>query len=370
MQALIFRKISKNSSDQLLWNLDGQTNKQLDKELNKAGNVIVTQRSYYSHLESFLQNIDNENCNFKKDSIELYRALKLNRKKDRDKFRRIIIKSPSLRSFRSSLNQFIKRYNTEDPPCLLFIPDEIFSEMVREYGEVPVFDKDSDPIQSLIRSVANEKTVKKLKGEFLGDSPEAQLARAMIFQASKSKSPVLILGESGTGKDIIASQIFYNSKYNNKELFIINCSNIPETLVETELFGHTKGVFTDAKDDREGLFGAADGGTLFLDEVGDLSLQNQVKILRAIESNEYKPLGENKSRKVDVRIIAATNRNLAAMIQKGTSREDLYYRLNTLIIFAAPLREHPEDIPIIANEIWSKLNRKSNNCFKSGEGYY
>jgi transcriptional regulator with PAS, ATPase and Fis domain len=171
-------------------------------------------------------------------------------------------------------------------------------------------------------------------------------------------SPVLILGESGTGKDVIASQIFKNSTVYKKDFFRINCSALPETLLEGELFGYKKGIFTGALTDKEGLFSAAENGTIFLDEIGDLSLSSQVKILHAVEKKEIRQIGSSRSKPVNVRIIAATNRNLDAMMMQGTFRDDLYYRISTFRITSPPLREHPEDIPLLAESYWKRRLRK------------
>jgi len=216
-----------------------------------------------------------------------------------------------------------------------------------------------DPLFMLINVPESNPLTKKLEGIYLGTSLEVKHTRALIYLACLSDSPVLILGESGTGKDVIASQIYENASTYKKGFFRVNCSALPESLLEGELFGYVKGSFTGAGTDKVGLFTAAENGTIFLDEIGDLSLANQVKILHAVENHGIRQIGSNKTRTVNVRIIAATNRNLDAMMRQGTFREDLYYRISAFRINSHPLREHPEDIPLLATAYWEKKKRSS-----------
>ncbi|MCX7626179.1 MAG: sigma-54 dependent transcriptional regulator [Candidatus Sumerlaeaceae bacterium] len=176
------------------------------------------------------------------------------------------------------------------------------------------------------------------------------LARARKVAAANSS--VLLLGESGTGKEVIARAIHRMSPRAQKPLVVVNCGAIPETLLESELFGHTRGSFTGATESRKGMFETADGGTIFLDEIGDLPLHLQVKLLRVLQEGEIQRIGENTPRKVDVRVIAATNRDLEQLVQEGRFRQDLYYRLNVIPIYIPPLRERREDIaPLIEHFI-------------------
>lgn len=179
-----------------------------------------------------------------------------------------------------------------------------------------------------------------------------------IRKIAEYKTTVLITGESGSGKELIARAIHYNSPRKNKPFIAVNCSAIPETLLESELFGHVKGSFTGANKDKKGLFEEATGGTLFLDEIGDLPVALQAKILRAIQEEEIRRVGDAKNQKVDVRIIAATLRNLGDEIKKGTFREDLYYRLNVLPIHLPPLRERKEDIGLLVDSFLKKYNKE------------
>jgi DNA-binding NtrC family response regulator len=167
-------------------------------------------------------------------------------------------------------------------------------------------------------------------------------------RAAQTDSTVLIFGESGTGKELIAQALHQNSPRRNGPFVTVNMAAIPESLVESELFGHVKGAFTGATTDREGRFQAADGGTLFIDEIGDFQLASQAKLLRALENSTVTPVGSNREQVVDVRVVAATSRDLHDMLQEGTFREDLYYRLNVVTIPLPPLRERREDIrPLI-----------------------
>ncbi len=216
-----------------------------------------------------------------------------------------------------------------------------------------------DPLIKLMNIPDSDPKIGRIAESFIGSSMKVRNVRALIYKASMTDSPVLILGESGTGKDVIASQIFYNSATYKKDFFRINCSALPESLLEGELFGYRKGSFTGASTDREGLFSAAENGTIFLDEIGDLSLQSQVKILHAVEKKEIRQIGSARTRPVNVRIVAATNRNIDAMMMQGTFREDLYYRISTFRINSPALREHPEDIPLIAESYWRRKQRKS-----------
>ena len=186
-----------------------------------------------------------------------------------------------------------------------------------------------------------------------------------VTRVAKSKSTVLIRGESGTGKELVARAIHALSDRAEKRFIPVSCAALPETLFESELFGHEKGAFTGAIRRKEGRFELADGGTLFLDEVGDIPLETQVKILRAIESQEFERLGAKETLKVDVSIISATNQDLEKKISEGTFREDLYYRLNVISIFIPPLRERRDDLMLLVDHFIKKASQK---CGKSIKG--
>lgn len=201
-------------------------------------------------------------------------------------------------------------------------------------------------------------------GNIIGKSKGMREIYKMIRQIANSKSTVLIMGESGTGKELISRAIHYNSNRKNFPFITINCAAIPETLIESELFGHEKGAFTDAIRTKKGLFEEADGGTLFLDEIGELSLTTQAKILRFLEEKEFNRVGGSKMIKVDVRLITATNKDLTQLIKKGGFREDLYYRINVVPIILPPLRERREDIPLLVDHFIKKFNEENNKNVK------
>ena len=181
----------------------------------------------------------------------------------------------------------------------------------------------------------------------LGESIPIVELREIIKQVAPTDVTVLITGESGSGKEVVANEIHKLSKRSDKPFITVNCGAIPEGIIESELFGHVKGSFTGATETRKGYFEAANGGTIFLDEIGELPLQTQVKFLRVIENGEYMKVGGNRTEKVDVRIIAATNKNLEQLIQNNSFREDLYYRLRSINIVIPPLRERKSDIKLL-----------------------
>ncbi len=198
-----------------------------------------------------------------------------------------------------------------------------------------------------------------------GVSPQIQYVRELIGMISKThKTSVLIQGESGTGKELAANAIHYNSKRSNKPLMKINCSAIPDSLLESELFGYEKGAFTDAKNTKKGLFELADGGTVFLDEIGDMKPFLQSKILRVLENQTFMRVGGERELKVDVRIIAATNKNLESLVREGLFRKDLYYRLKVMVIEMPPLRERVEDILVLSNLFIEEYNREHNKSIR------
>ena len=201
-------------------------------------------------------------------------------------------------------------------------------------------------------------------GNIIGKSKLMKEIFKVVKQIADSKSTALIMGDSGTGKELISRAIHYNSNRKSYPFVTINCAAIPDTLIESELFGHEKGAFTNAIERKLGRFEVAHQGTLFLDEIGELSLATQAKILRFLEEKEFNRVGGSKTIKVDVRLITATNKNLNQMIKKGSFREDLYYRINVIPIVIPPLRERKEDIPILIDHFINKFSVENNKNVK------
>jgi len=218
-------------------------------------------------------------------------------------------------------------------------------------GAIEVF-RDVSIIETLRQNLSNR--------QHLGDLVSKNHLMKEIFEIlpdiAESDSTVLIQGPTGSGKEVLANTIHELSPRKGKPLIKVNCGAIPDTLLESELFGYVRGAFTDAKKDKKGRFSLANGGTLFLDEIGDIPYSMQVKLLRVIEEKEFIPLGGTNSVKVDVRLIAASNQNLEELVQKGTFREDLYYRLNIIKINLPPLYERKEDIPLLIEHFIARLN--------------
>jgi two-component system nitrogen regulation response regulator NtrX len=199
-----------------------------------------------------------------------------------------------------------------------------------------------------------------LRYQMVGNSIALQKVQDAVQKAAPSKATVLLQGESGVGKELVARTIHRNSPRSRERFVQVNCAAIPEELIESELFGHEKGSFTGATERQSGKFEQADRGTIFLDEVGDMSLKTQAKVLRVLQEGEVERLGSAKTATVDVRVIAATNKNLEQEIEKGNFREDLYFRLAVIPIYVPPLRERPEDIPMLIKHYLDTLSRENN----------
>src|SRR4030095_7700344 len=256
------------------------------------------------------------------------------------------------------------RYTTSDAELLQEVANQVALAVanMKSYEEIASLkarlEKENVYLQEEIRTVHNFE-------EIVGDSPALLALLRRVDQVAPADSSVLIYGETGTGKELIARAIHDRSNRKNRPLVKVNCSAISAGLVESELFGHVKGAFTGAFERRIGRFELADGGTIFLDEVGELPLDTQVKLLRVLQEREFEPVGSNRSVRVDVRIICATNRNLQECIKEGTFRSDLYYRLNVVPLEVPPLRERQADIPQLATFF---LARYSRNLGKKLEG--
>jgi DNA-binding NtrC family response regulator len=205
-----------------------------------------------------------------------------------------------------------------------------------------------------VETLQNELKEKYRFENIVGNSKEMFEVLALVSKVAKTDSTILISGESGTGKELIAKAVHVNSRRKHRSFVTINCGAIPENLQESELFGHVRGAFTGAIRDKRGLFQDADGGTLFLDEVGETSLATQVKVLRFLQDGEIRKVGDNEPLFVDVRLIAATNKDLSKLIEEGKFREDLFYRLNVIPIHLPPIRKRKDDIPLLASYFLKK----------------
>jgi two-component system response regulator AtoC len=237
-----------------------------------------------------------------------------------------------------------------------FKPDEIILTL-RKAEEREQLRREN---QLLRREVAKEYSFENI----VSKNEKMQKLFDVIKKVAQYKSTVLITGESGTGKELVARALHYNSERSQHPFIPVNCGAIPENLLESELFGHAKGAFTDAIRAKKGLFEEADGGTLFLDEIGELPSPLQVKLLRVLQEGEIRRIGESKSIKVDVRIVVATVKDLTREVNEGRFREDLFYRLNVLPIHIPPLRERKEDIPLLIHHFINKYNQSMNKNVK------
>ncbi len=223
---------------------------------------------------------------------------------------------------------------------------------------------DLDVLRNLVNSalkLSSQETrrERRSRDELLGDSEAMKNTRARIAKLARSQAPVYISGESGTGKELVARLIHKRGPRADKPFVPVNCGAIPAELMESEFFGHKKGSFTGAVSDKEGLFQAAQGGTLFLDEIAELPLHMQVKLLRAIQEKAVRPVGSQQETAVDVRILSATHKDLGQLVQEGTFRQDLYYRINVIELKVPPLRERREDIPVLATHFLERLAKQN-----------
>jgi hypothetical protein len=243
--------------------------------------------------------------------------------------------------------------------------DEVFTELwqetlARSRPEIPPITSGaplSFTSRLLLELEGRYEVPAELRQTYVGESVEARLVRALIMHAARVTEPVLIMGDTGTGKEVVARSIYEYSDRRAHDLVTVNCAAIPAELLENELFGHVKGAYTDAREEKAGLWEAAGEGVLFLDEVGDLRPEHQAKVLRALEDGSVRKVGATKSTRVKARVITATNRDLHALVTAGQFREDLYYRLRGFFIHTPALREHPDDIPLLAQHLWRKITK-------------
>src|SRR2546426_8536608 len=204
-------------------------------------------------------------------------------------------------------------------------------------------------------------------GSIVGRAPEMEKLYRIIAKASQSSHPVLILGESGTGKEVVARAIHYSGPFRDKPFIPVDCGSLVPTLIESELFGHTKGAFTGASQSKDGLLTIAEGGTVFLDEIGELAIDLQAKLLRALQEKEIRPVGSTKSVPINVRILAATNHDLEEAVAQGSFRLDLFYRLNVLNLRVPSLRERRQDIPLLSAKFLEQCSGCSGRTYQLSE---
>ncbi|MFZ9595037.1 MAG: sigma-54 interaction domain-containing protein [Bdellovibrionia bacterium] len=231
--------------------------------------------------------------------------------------------------------------------------------------EIETFHTEITKREERIHSLNNQLGNRYRYDQMIGKSKPMQDLYQVLDKIQNSESTVLIQGENGTGKELIARAIHFNSPRKKAQFVTVNCSAFNENLLDSELFGHVRGAFTGAVKDKKGLFETADHGTLFLDEIGDMQLSMQVKLLRVIQQGTFTPVGGTEQRKVDVRVVAATNKDLKEMIEDGTFREDLYYRINVINLVVPPLRDRKEDMPILIDHFLSKGCQEKNVKLKS-----
>lgn len=277
----------------------------------------------------------------------------------------------------------VKEVNSETPVIIIsaFATAETAVEAMKDgaYDYIPK-PFDTGEFKKIVRDAIHKKTVSRGEEEvhlrkgyhfgcLVGESPQMKRIYDLIKRVASTKTNILISGESGTGKELVAGAIHGQSQRQDKPFVVINCAGIPETLIESELFGHKKGAFTGASTDKAGLFEAADRGTVFFDEIGELSPAIQVKLLRVIQEKTFTRIGETEERRVDVRFISATNKNLEEEVMNGGFREDLFFRLNVIEISMPPLRERKGDLPVLAHHFLGKYSKELEKDIKKVSTY-
>jgi two-component system response regulator PilR (NtrC family) len=266
----------------------------------------------------------------------------------------------------------VKEVNSETPVIIIsaFATAETAVEAMKDgaYDYIPK-PFEVDEFKKIVQDALHKKTVPRIEDEdhlqkgyhfgcLIGESPQMKRIYDLIRRVATTKTNILISGESGTGKELVARAIHEQSLRSDKPFVVINCAGIPETLIESELFGYKKGAFTGASTDKAGLFEAADGGTVFIDEIGELSPAIQVKLLRVIQEKTFTRIGETRERTVDVRFISATNKSLEKEVMSGSFREDLFFRVNVIEVSMPPLREREGDLPLLAHNFLLKCSKE------------
>ncbi len=328
----------------------------LSKVLSKAGYIIETASNGYEGLKMTASNTyDFILCDIKMPNMSGMDFLKAAR--DKIRFTTVIMMSAYGTIDTAIAAMKLGAYDYISKP---FKTDEVYLTL-KKAEERESLRQENRQLKEHIRKIENNYNF----GNLVAKSEAMRKMFRVAAKAAQYKTTVLVLGDSGTGKELIARAIHNEGDRSSMPLVPVNCGGIPETLLESELFGYKKGAFTGADKNKKGLFQEAHGGTIFLDEIGELPLTLQVKLLRVLQENEVRMIGDSKSTKIDVRVIAATARNLEEDVKKGAFREDLYYRLNVLSIKIPPLRDRAEDIPLLCDHFMERFNRSLNKKITS-----
>src|ERR1700729_640013 len=304
-----------------------------------AHNVEAAKRKLESQI------FDNVISDFRMPGESGVDLLKLTKEIAPDTFFLLVTGVPTLDTAIAAINAGADRYVIKDHDLV-----EQLRRAVREVAENLKWKKEAGYLRREIRRLTGLDNI-------IGQSPNMRAIFELIQTIAPQSSRVLITGESGTGKELVARAIHENSARAQAPFITINCGAFPETLLESELFGYVKGAFTGANDNRQGLFKAANGGTIFLDEIGNMGLPMQVKLFRVLQEGKVRPIGSNEETEIDVRVIAATNKDLDKAIAAGEFREDLYYRLSVIPIQLPSLRERREDIPLLARSFLERFRK-------------
>jgi two-component system response regulator AtoC len=327
----------------------------LSKVLGKTGYIVETASNGYEALE-MMQNSDFEFilCDIKMPNMSGMDFLKTARDK-------IMTTTVIMMSAYGTIDTAIEamKLGAYDYISKPFKSDEVYLTL-KKAEERENLRQENRQLKERIKEIEGNINF----GTLVAKSEAMQSMFRIAAKAAQFKTTVLILGDSGTGKELIARAIHFEGDRSNMPLIPVNCGGIPETLLESELFGYKKGAFTGADKNKKGLFQEADGGTIFLDEIGELPLALQVKLLRVLQEDEVRMIGDSKSMKIDVRVIAATAKNLEEEVKKGAFREDLFYRLNVLPIKIPPLRDRAEDIPLLCDHFIVRFNKRLNKEIK------
>jgi len=328
----------------------------LSKVLSKAGYTIETASNGHEGLKMTASNAyDFILCDIKMPNMSGMDFLKAAR--DKIRFTTVIMMSAYGTIDTAIAAMKLGAYDYISKP---FKTDEVYLTL-KKAEERESLRKENRQLKEHIKKIESNYDF----GNMVAKSEAMRKMFRVAAKAAQYKTTVLILGDSGTGKELIARAIHNEGDRSSMPLVPVNCGGIPETLLESELFGYKKGAFTGADKNKKGLFQEADGGTIFLDEIGELPLALQVKLLRVLQENEVRMIGDSISTQIDVRVIAATAKNLEEDVKKGAFREDLYYRLNVLSIKIPPLRDRAEDIPLLCDHFMERFNRSLNKKIKS-----